>query len=113
MKLDHIKQNNEVSEPNEDNEVFSIPICISDLIKICKEYNKLGWNIQTQVENLLENGVEDSIKSGIVKRESLPHIKYFLQQIINNAYFGEATSEAQDCLYLIENFLDKTVSKLN
>jgi hypothetical protein len=64
----------ELKESIEDKEEeFSIPLDISDIINICREYNKLGWQIQNQVENILEVGVEESIKSGIV-RKNLCHI---------------------------------------
>jgi hypothetical protein len=83
---------------------YSIPLDISDIINICREYNKLGWQIQNQVENILEVGVEESIKNGTVKQESLPHVKSFLKQITLNAYFGDATSQALDCINLIREY---------
>lgn len=89
---------------NDQDEEFSIPLDISDIINICREYNKLGWQIQNQVENILEVGVEESIKSGNVKRESLPHIKSFLHSICSNAYFGDAVSQANDCIQLISEY---------
>lgn len=85
-------------------EEYSIPLDISDIINICREYNKLGWQIQNQVENILEAGIEESIKSGIVKLESLPHIKNFLQRIMENAYFGDATFQAEECIAIIEAY---------
>jgi len=92
---------------NDQDEEFSIPLDISDIINICREYNKLGWHIQNQVENILEVGVEESIKSGNVKRESLPHIKSFLNSICSNAYFGDAVSQANDCIELILEYESK------
>lgn len=92
------------SAPNSTDEEYSIPIDISDIISICREYNKLGWQIQNQIENILEVGVEESIKSGIVKKEALPHIKHFLKAISNNAYFGDAVSQAHDCIKLISSY---------
>lgn len=86
----------------ENEEEYSIPLDISDLINICQEYNKLGWQIQTQIENILELGVEESINNGIVQKASLPHIKCFLQAICKNPYFGDAASQAQDCIKLIQ-----------
>lgn len=96
-------------------EEYSIPLDISDIISICREYNKLGWQIQNQVESILEAGIEESITSGVVKRESLPHIKHFLQSICRNAYFGDAVSQAHDCITLIVEyeFRNKTNSILN
>jgi len=99
-----------VSSPvtsNDKDDEYSIPLDISDIISICREYNKLGWQIQNQVENILEVGVEESIKNGNVKRESLPHIKHFLHSICQNAYFGDAVSQAHDCIRLIVDFESK------
>lgn len=96
-----------ITTSNDKDEEFSIPLDISDIINICREYNKLGWQIQNQVENILEVGVEESIKSGIVKQQSLPHIKSFLKAIGKNAYFGDAVSQAQDCIELILEYEDK------
>ncbi len=88
----------------EDNDEYSIPLDISDIISICREYNKLGAQIQNQVEQILEVGVEESIKSGNVKRESLPFIKSFLKTISQNPYFGDAVSQAYDCIKLIKAY---------
>lgn len=88
---------------NKDDE-YDIPLDISDIINICREYNKLGLQIQNQVENILEVGVEESIRTGNVKQQSLPHIKDFLKSICNNAYFGDATYQANDCIKLIQKY---------
>lgn len=77
---------------------------ISDIINICREFNKLGYNIQHQVETILELGVEQSIKSGKVKSEAMPHIKQFLSYICENSYFGEASEQAFQCYLMIEEF---------
>jgi hypothetical protein len=89
---------------SESDDEYSIPLDISDIINICREYNKLGWQIQGQVETILEVGVEESIKSGKVRQESLPHIKSFLKAICSNAYFGDAVSQAHDCIQLITQY---------
>jgi len=96
-----------ITTTNEKEEEFSIPLDISDIISICREYNKLGWQIQQQVENILEVGVEESIRSGNVQRGALPHIKSFLKAISQNAYFGDAVSQAHDCIRLIQEYEDK------
>lgn len=93
-----------VSFTTDTDEEYSIPLDISDIITVCREFNKLGWQIQNQVEQILEVGVEESIKSGHVKRESLPHIKSFLKVISKNAYFGDAVSQADDCIKLISEY---------
>lgn len=107
----------ETSTSEDKDEEFSIPLDISDIISICKDFNSLGWQIQQQVENILEVGVEESIKSGFVKKESLPRIKHFLRRICDNAYFGDAVSQAQDCIELIHNYEEthniKRVSNYN
>lgn len=89
---------------SETDDEYSIPLDISDIITICREFNKLGWQIQNQVERILEVGVEESIKGGYVKRESLPHIKSFLHCISQNAYFGDAVSQAKECIELIKEY---------
>jgi hypothetical protein len=94
-----------------DDEEFSIPLDISDIISICREYNKLGSMIQLQVEQILEIGVEEAVKAGAVKQESLPDIKIFLDKICDNPYFGDANLQAKNCLYLIDLFLEK--NKIN
>lgn len=98
-----------VVELNTDEE-FSIPLDISDIIYICQEYNKLGWQIQHQMENILEYGVEESISNGIVKKESLFQVKDFLKKLSNNPYFGDATSQAKDCITMIEIYERKNNS---
>lgn len=92
------------NESVSDTEEYSIPIDIFDIISVCKEYNKLGYQIQNQIENILEIGVSESIKNGYVKPQSLPHIKNFLKVIMNNPYFGDATSQANDCIELINQY---------
>lgn len=106
QQLDLAKSEGSFTKLQEVEEEFSIPLDISDIINICKEYNKLGWQIQTQVENILENGVEESIKSGLVKKESLIHIKSFLKSIGKNVYFGDAIFQAEECIYKINIFLE-------
>ena len=101
---------NDTSTTNKDDE-YDIPLDISDIINICKEFNRLGSQIQNQVENILEVGVEESIKTGNVKLQSLPHIKGFLKSICDNVYFGDATSQASDCIKLIQQY--EEVNKLN
>jgi hypothetical protein len=94
---------------NDQDDEYSIPLDISDIISICREFNKLGWQIQNQVENILEVGVEESIRSGNVKRESLPHIKSFLESICKNAYFGDAIVQAKECIFLINSYCEKDI----
>ena len=90
--------------PNETDE-FSIPLHINDILGLCQEFAML--NIQYQIEDIIEYGVEESVKNNLVKQESLPHVKYFLEKICNNQYFGDAAEQAEDCLVLICAFEEK------
>jgi hypothetical protein len=101
-----LTETNTADEAKHEDEFFSIPLDISDIISICREYNKLGWQMQTQVENILEVGVEESIRTGNVKQASLPHIKAFLRCISQNPYFGEAGVQALDALALLKEYED-------
>lgn len=89
---------------------YNIPLDISDLIHICKEYSLLGQQIQHQVEIILELGVEQAVKAKLVNANALPHIKNFLQQITQNAYFGDATEQAQECISLLEKYQKTTTN---
>lgn len=95
-------------------EYTDIPIDISDIINVCREYNKLGWKIQSQIECLLDNGVDDSIKNGIITKESLPQIKHFLKSISRNAYFGDSCAQSDDLILKIDKIIDlKTSDNFN
>jgi hypothetical protein len=98
---------NELSETQEE---FSIPLDISDIINICREYNKLGWNIQYQMNSILEHGIDESIKNGILTKEALPHIKDFLRCICQNPYFGDSRDQSLELIELIK-FFEESISK--
>lgn len=104
MTAHELDLNDSSISTSSEEEEYSIPLDISDIITICREFNKLGWQIQNQVDEILEVGVEESIKNGSVKQQSLPHIKAFLKAITSNAYFGDAVSQAHDCIKLIEDY---------
>jgi len=87
-----------------DDEEFSIPLCIDDILSICREYNKLGEQIQQQVETILEIGIEESIRYNHIKVESLNQIKSFLIAINSNCYFGDAATQAKECINLIDAY---------
>jgi hypothetical protein len=97
----------DTTSPDDKDEEYKNPLDISDIISICQEYNKLGWQIQLQVENILEIGVEESIRCGNVRKDALPFVKNFLRRICDNVYFGDATMQAQDCIALIQAYEDK------
>ena len=103
-ELEALILSTENKNSNDPNEELNIPLDISDIISICREFNKLGWQIQQQVENIVEIGVEESVNAGYVKREALPLIKNFLRQVSNNPYFGDAVSQADECIVLIRRY---------
>lgn len=96
-----------------DNELYSIPLDITDIITICESYNKLGNNIQYQLQSILDLGINESIKSGFVKRESLPFIKLFLETLQRNPYFGDSADQAKEFLFLIKEFEHNNPLKFN
>lgn len=99
---------------NEEEE-FEIPLDIEDIMLICREYSKLGWNLQSQIEAILAVGVETALKTGQATRDALPHIKDFLQQIINGVCVGNAAIQAIECIDLINHYqtTHKQVSPAN
>lgn len=97
------------SVANEKEEEFSIPLDISDILNICQEYNQLGWKIQNQIQSIVEIGLEESIKLGYIKIESLPYIKHFLKSISNNPYFGDAVDQAHECIFKIKEYEEKKI----
>src|ERR1700684_3745651 len=88
-------------------DAFSIPLHISDLLSLCKSYHQLGYSIQSQVEMIVDIGIEEAITSGVVDLIALPHIKHFLRSIAEEPIFGDASSIALDCVCLIELYEDK------
>lgn len=90
---------------NEQDDEYNIPLDISDIISICKEFNGLGWQIQNQVENILEVGVDESIATGKVNQASLPHIKKFLKAICGNPYFGDSKYQSLNIIWEIDDYL--------
>jgi len=88
----------------EKEDINGAPIDISDIISICKEFSSLGINMQNQIDNILDLGIDRAIKNGLVKTQSLPHIKQFLQQIVKNVYLGDASEQANEVLLAIKGF---------
>jgi hypothetical protein len=96
-----------------DSEYTDIPLSIDDILSICKEYQQLGWQIQNQVEQIMDLGVEEAINTKIVQLESLPHIRSFLEKIKDNPYFGEAGGQSQECIFKIKSFQSIQNNKSN
>lgn len=81
-----------------------IPIDFSDILNICKEYNKLGWHIQMHMDYMIENGIEEALASGRIDKSALPHIKSFLMKVCDNGYFGDAVDQAKEMIALLEEY---------
>jgi hypothetical protein len=85
-------------------ETLDIPIGLSDLISLCQAYTEMTWQIRQQANDLIELGIDDALKTQAVSASSLPHIKSFLQQVQRNPYFGDAVAQAQEAIWLIEEW---------
>jgi len=74
----------------------SIPLDISEIMQICKEYSSLGFKIQSQIDYILENGIEEAIKNN--KISDIEYIKDFFEKMSKMYYLGDAALQAEDCL---------------
>jgi hypothetical protein len=88
-------------------EEYSNPLNVSDIIEVCKQYSKLGFQIQYQIGLIMEFGIDEAISSDAISIAALPHIKDFLLRISQNPYFGDACTQAIDCIHFIELFEDQ------
>ncbi len=89
----------------------SSPLDISEIMQICREFSNLGFNIQNQIEYILENGILTSLSDGKINKSHLPFIKQFLLLIKDNFYFGDASYQASDIIDEISK-IEKTESKV-
>jgi hypothetical protein len=85
-------------------DTLDIPIDLSDLIALCEAYSQMTRGMQQQANDLIELGIEDALKTKAVSTSSLPHIKAFLQQVQRNPLFGDAVAQAQEAIWLIEEW---------
>lgn len=90
----------------------STPIDISEIISICKEYSSLGFEIQSQIDYILENGFKEAVKFNKVNLSSIIHIKDFLQKIANLEYLGDAAVQANDSIKEIDKIIN-TLKRVN
>lgn len=82
---------------------FSIPLDISDLLNICKEFNELNAATKLQLENIIDNGIESSLQQGFITYDGLPKIIKFFSKIKENAYFGDAATQADELLNVMKS----------
>jgi hypothetical protein len=86
---------------------FDVPLDLTDVLTVCREFSRLGYNIQAQIELLIDHGVENAINQQLIKRSSLPYIRSFLRTIVDAQYFGEAGSKADDLITEIDFFIHR------
>jgi len=89
------------------NDFTDVPLDLSDLLTLCKEYSRLGFNLQNQVEILIDCGVETAINQRLIARSSLPHIRAFLKTIEQNALFGDSSLQANELITAIDFYAHK------
>jgi len=94
----------------QDNDVYDIPLNVSDILHICNEYSKLGLTIQNQVNYIVEFGLEESIQNKYVKPEYLPYICNFLEKLCENVYFGDAVDQSKEIIFNIKAHLENNKS---
>jgi len=90
-----------------DDETYNIPIDISDILSVCREYSQLGHNIQHQIEQMMEVGVEEAVNSGMIKAQVLPLIREFLKSICGNCFFGDACDQSFALIMMIDDYTMK------
>lgn len=90
------------SLPKENND-NDIPIDLSDVLNVCRNYAVLGINIQQQIEHIMEMGIDEAISSGTVKIEVLPHIREFLKLITDNL-LGDIVDQCFALMMMIDDF---------
>lgn len=92
-----------VSLPNSERSEADIPLDISDILTVCKNYAVLGINIQQQIECIMEMGIDEAVSSGKVKIEVLPHIRQFLKSI-TDYFLGDAVDQSFAVIMMIDDF---------
>lgn len=86
------------------NEPLDTALNITDILAVCKQFSQLGWKIQSQLEYILEYGIEEAIQSNRIDAQTLPHIRDFLQLICENGYFGDAADQSLELLMMLDDF---------
>lgn len=82
----------------------NVAIDITDILTICKQYNILGWNLQGQLEYLIENGVEETVNNGKVSVEMLPYIRDFLKSITERLTNADVVDQAYAIIMMIDYY---------
>jgi hypothetical protein len=93
-------------------EDLDIPLDISDIIAICREYTQLGYQMQQSVDAIMDLGITDAINTKAVSAAALPHIKAFLQEVIRNPLFGDAVDQAAETVRAINDWQEEHPTRL-
>jgi hypothetical protein len=94
----------DMSETEAKEEEYDTPICMDDILIVCREYSQLGNQLQHQVEAVMEMGIEEAIATHSVSISALPFVKNFLLTVGSNGYFGDAAEQARACVLMINLF---------
>lgn len=97
------KLNGSMEVENTEETKLDLPTDIGDTLEICKQYMMLGLNIQTQLEWLIELGIEEAITERKVNVEALPHIRNFLENITEKM-FGDIIEQSYEVMMMIDNY---------
>jgi hypothetical protein len=103
--LEHIDLHRPVSETPSDGEELDIPLDISDIIEICQEYNALGFQLQSNLQSILEDGVEVSIASGKINPKFVPFLIGFFDKVSKNVYLGDSAFQARQLVEGLKRWL--------
>lgn len=82
----------------------SNPIDISEIFEICKEYSSLGFQIQNEIDFILENGFDEAIKKKKINNYNFHIMKDFFSKISKMYYLGDAAIQAEDFIKEIDSY---------
>lgn len=82
---------------------MDIPLHISDITSICKQFSKLSSKSKVTLELILEEGIQ-AINSGKISYAEVFELKEFLVTIKDNPLFGDASQQADLILNEINYF---------
>lgn len=98
---------NKLVNSTADEYTLDIPIDISDILTVCREYSQLGWQMQQQLEYVMEVGIEEAISSGKVNANVIPLMRDFLRVICQNAFFGDASDQSYQAIMMLDDYVAK------
>lgn len=88
---------------------MDIPLHISDLTSICKQFSKLSSKSKVVLELILDEGIE-AINTGKISYAEVYELKEFLLTIKDNPLFGDASQQADLILNEITYFYKPQIS---